>query len=174
MLVKRMSVKNCANARLKILLAWAATVSVAVLVPTCVIYRQMSARDQLSSDLAKNERIWEDLAMHNYFCRLTMGCDSCSSPWGRFGLTVNADTLLVAVRDTTVPGLYDSSDMKPFIPTVPGLFQKISNALTMNVGGITVRFNSIMGYPESIWIDYDASQQHDDYTYGIDSIAALP
>jgi hypothetical protein len=149
-------------------LALMSAVAVIPIAGTCVIERHMSDRDQLATDLAANRALWDRQGSHSYSYALTIGCDSCSSLQGHFRVIVAADAIDTVTHDTTV---LDSTEAS-WIPTVGGLFRIIQNGLAINTSDINARFNSTLGYPESIWVDYDTHITGDEYIYRADSVTA--
>lgn len=138
----------------------------------CEIERSMSDRDKLKEDLKKNQNIWNGMDIHSYSYLLAISCGTCESPKGRFEVVVVADTISKVVLDTTASGAYDASDPS-VIPTIPALFAKIETALTWATA-IDAHFNTVLGYPESIGVDYDGTRAGDEYAYCVDSVKALP
>jgi hypothetical protein len=145
------------------------TVAAILIAGTCVIDRHLSDRDQLATDLAATLDLWNHQDIQNYSYMLAIGCDSCSSAHGHFSVFVSADTVGRVTRDTTFPGSFSTSDTGS-IPTIRGLFHIIQNGLAISNSVITARFNSVLGYPESIRVDYDTRVTGDEYTYRADSV----
>jgi hypothetical protein len=72
----------------------------------------------------------------------------------------------------------DTNDMafleyKTFLPTIAGLFDKIQDGIHLNVPVTEVAYHEKFGYPESIYIDYNANLCDEELSVQIDYFAPI-
>jgi hypothetical protein len=141
-------------------------IAVVLIAGTCIIERHMSEHDQLAADLSANRALWDRQGIHDYSYALDIGCGQCVSAQGHHRVVVAADVIDTVMKDTT---LLDSMAASS-IPTIGGLFRIIQNGLAIPNCSVTARFSNTLGYPESIWVDYNTQVAGDEYTYRADSV----
>jgi hypothetical protein len=119
--------------------------------------------------MQSQQAIWKSKNISDYDYCLYIGCSMCS-PGGDFILHVKADTLFYAEYDTSSV-FYDSATMDSvpkwmysFLPTIEGLFQKVEIAIDRKAYTVDVSYDSIVGYPNDIYIDLQ-KQVIDDETH---------
>ena len=132
---------------------------------SCTITLPISERDQVQLDYQDNLALWQRIGRTTYTCNLVVQCNGCSSLQGVFrDAIVVDDTVRSAVGDTLLTGRQIGE-----LPTVSGLFTKIRGALISNALGLKVWYNPVLGYPESLWVDY-SSMSGDEYGFAVDSL----
>jgi hypothetical protein len=60
-----------------------------------------------------------------------------------------------------------------FIPTITDLFGEIQRGIYLNSAEIQVTYNDKLGYPESVYIDYDASVDGEEFAVSVQDFANI-
>lgn len=124
---------------------------------------QSSARGQSDlQQLTANQRLWRKQNISSYRYTLSNGCFCTEEARGPVIIEVRngrtTSVTLVATGQPVDPELFQRYD------TVPRLFDLIKDAIKRKAYNLDVKYNSTLGYPTQINIDYN-SQIADEEQY---------
>jgi hypothetical protein len=107
-----------------------------------------------SGQLKINQRLWNEQNIVNYRYTLTRSCFCTDEARGPVVIEVRngrtASVTSVATGQSVNPEFFQKYD------TIPRLFDLIRDALAKKASSLTVQYNSQLGYPTQINIDYDS------------------
>ena len=75
--------------------------------------------------------------------------------------------------ETRAEGTVPLPDVQKYIPTIDKLFDEIQNGIELNAAEIRVTYNEILGYPESVYIDYNAGIADEEFSAQVDYFAPV-
>lgn len=128
----------------------------------------LSSQDDL---LNQNRALWGRKGPANYQYVITRSCEC---------LPESAGPVTVVVREGQVDTRHYASgapvdpQYDQLFTSVPGLFELIQQAVDLPAAGLAVRYNSQLGYPESIQIDWVAGAVDDEVSYRITDFTSPP
>ena len=134
---------------------------------TCAWDQIQIAQSSQSADsnlrkLKINQQLWNEQNISNYRYTLTRSCFYTTEARGPVIIEVRngrtASVTSVATGQQVNPELFQKYD------TTPRLFDVIRDAIAKKASSLTVQYNSTLGYPTQINIDYD-SQIADEEVY---------
>jgi hypothetical protein len=118
--------------------------------------------DSNLGQLRINQRLWNRQNISNYRYTLTRNCFCTTEARGPVIIEVRnrrtSSVTSVATGQRVNPELFQKYD------TIPRLFNVIKDAIAKKASSLTVQYNSTLGYPTQINIDYD-SQIADEEVY---------
>lgn len=130
--------------------------------PTQIVQLTNNAAKSNLKQLKQNYKLWNKQNISNYRYKLTRSCFCTTEARGpvvvevRNGITTSVTS--VATGQPVDPQLFKQYD------TVPNLFNVVKNAIARKASSLTVQYNSKLGYPSQINIDYN-SQIADEELY---------
>lgn len=123
-------------------------------VPTKIAQSIEIAANASAGQLKNNRRLWNQQNISNYRYTLTRSCFCTAEARGPVIVEVrNGVTTSVTSVATGQPV---SADLFKEYDTVPKLFNVIKDAIARKASSLTVEYNSTLGYPTKINIDYNA------------------
>ncbi len=136
----------------------------------CVIFS--SIEEDVQGELDVNRALWDAAAVHDY-----------SMTFQRLCLFCNVEFLIpvrITVRGDTIHEVTDLDTGEPVeepaegaFLTVDEVFDVIQDALDRNAAEIDVRYNSTLGYPTDVVIDFSRSMFDDDTEFQISDLVEL-
>ncbi|MBD2388842.1 DUF6174 domain-containing protein [Cylindrospermum sp. FACHB-282] len=131
-------------------------------VPIQVAQLTTIAANPNAGQLKNNRQLWNDQNISNYRYTLTRSCFCTAEARGPVVVEVRngatSSVTLVATGQPVAPDIFKEYD------TVPKLFNVIKEAIAGKASSLTVEYNSTLGYPTQINIDYN-SQIADEEVY---------
>lgn len=121
------------------------------------------ARDTLNTKRA----LWESQALTDYSYHFHRSC-----------FCVMVDPVVIEVHGAEVTVNYEDgqpvpSDKLDMFPTIPGLFDMVSDAIAADPYSLEVEYDPTYGYPTRISIDYDKNTVDDEMGYVADELEIL-
>jgi hypothetical protein len=122
-------------------------------VPIQILQSTRIAANPIVKQLNKNRQLWNKKKISKYRYTLTKSCFCLVEARGpvvvevRNGVTTSVTS--VATGQPVSPDLFKQYD------TVPKLFNVVTDAIARKASSITVEYNSQLGYPTKINIDYN-------------------
>ena len=104
--------------------------------------------------LAEARGRWADAGLSSYQYQIEYSCFCPPEAMGPFTVTV---------RDGAVASSVPSSQARPSLPTVEDLFAKIAEAYVQEAATVDVTYDPDLGYPLSIFIDYDEQMADEEF-----------
>jgi hypothetical protein len=114
-----------------------------------------------NEDLSANQAKWNKINISNYQFTLRINCFCPQEVAGPHVIKVVADTI-ASVNDQT----YDPSTMN-YLMTIDELFAYIGRSLDGNPYQKNITYNSIYGYPESVYFDFVKTMVDEEIGYQI-------
>jgi hypothetical protein len=113
------------------------------------------------NDLLTNRSKWDKQAISNYQFTLRVSCFCPQEVVGPHVIKVIADTI-ASVNDQA----YDPSTMG-YLMTIDELFSYVGKSLDRNPYQKSIIYNSIWGYPESVYFDFEKTMADEEIGYQI-------
>jgi hypothetical protein len=114
-----------------------------------------------NEDLSANLSKWNKQNISNYEFTLTVGCFCTEAVAGPHVIKVVDDTI------ASVNGLpYDSSTMG-LLMTIDELFAYVRRGINKDPYQKSITYNSLYGYPESVYFDFDKNMADEEIGYYI-------
>jgi len=134
-----------------------------VFVASCELFGNEA--DVLDFERAKVK--WEQARIADYSYDVWIACFCLVSEQLPARVVVRGDSIVSATRDRDGEPV-DSSQVR-FIPTVPELFDVVEDALA-DADSIDVEYDSRLGFPEEVAIDYIKEAADDEIWYTISNV----
>jgi hypothetical protein len=113
------------------------------------------------NDLLTNQSRWDKQTISNYEFTLRVSCFCPREVVGPHVIKVVADTI-ASVNDQA----YDPSTMG-YLMTIDELFAFVGKSLDRNPYQKSIAYNSIYGYPESVYFDFEKTMADEEIGYQV-------
>lgn len=124
--------------------------------------------DELAQALAVNREAWVVSGLDSYTYTLSRVCLCPESELGPFQITVyERDVVHVEWQGEQI-----DPDSQAFY-SVPALFDLVDRAITDGADMIKVEYDSVLGYPTQIFIDWDISAADEETIVAAENLAPL-
>lgn len=129
-------------------------------------------KNDAKSNLKKNSQLWDQQKISNYRYTLTRSCFCTAEARGpvvvevRNGVTTSVTS--VATGQPVDPQLFKQYD------TVPNLFNVVKDAIARKASSLTVEYDSQLGYPTQINIDYNSQIADEELYLTIENFQVIP
>jgi hypothetical protein len=117
--------------------------------------------------------LWESQGLERYAFSYENKCrcqDEYRGPWiiqvEDYGHTITS-------MKTRREGLDPPPQVQLFLPSVHGIFNTIQQGIQINAAQVLVTYNQVRGYPESVYIDYDAAVADEELSAVVEYLAPI-
>jgi len=114
-----------------------------------------------NEDFSSNQSKWNRKNLSNYEFTLTIGCFCPQAVAGPHVIKVDDDTI-ASVNDQP----YDPSTMS-YLMTIDDLFNFVGKSIERNPYKKRITYNSLYGYPESVYFDFEKAMADEEIGYNI-------
>jgi hypothetical protein len=113
-------------------------------------------------DLNAAQVLWESQGPEVYAFSYERQCNCSAEDRGSWRVRVQKDIMS-----------WSGPNNEVFIPTITDLFGEIQKGIYLNAAEIQVTYNDKLGYPESVYIDYDASVDGEEFAVSVQDFANI-
>ena len=123
----------------------------------------------IQQELNDQRQLWQSLSIDDYNYRFQNLC-FCGRDFAQPGLVHVLDGAIVSVEHIDTG---DSLDPNIFL-TVDGLFDELQGGIDNHIAEIVVEYDSVLGYPTSLYIDIDSRLADEEITHLTSDLLVVP
>ncbi|AFZ24755.1 hypothetical protein Cylst_2548 [Cylindrospermum stagnale PCC 7417] len=139
--------------------------------PTQIVRATKKAAKSDLQQLKRNSQLWNQQNISNYRYTLTRSC-FCTAE-ARGPVVVEVREGVTTVTSVATGETVDSQLFKQY-DTVPNLFNVVKEAIASKASSLTVQYDSKLGYPTQINIDYNSQIADEELYLTIENFQVIP
>ncbi len=141
------------------------------LILTLVTLGAACAQSPEDSQLASARKRWSDHPVATYSFTWQQGCECLFDMRRPIQITAAAGQIQSAVF--VDDGRAVDEQVRRYLTTIEGVFDKIQAALDQNADQVTVAYDPTLGYPTSVFLDYSMQVADEEFALQISDFTAV-